>query len=72
LEPNLKDIGGVFEKSKDAKISIWVTADHRRIPVMIKSKVIVGSFVGELTDIVGGKPSDIESTIRLSGQSNPE
>ena len=48
VEPDLQHIGGVFEKSKDAKIKLWVTADHRRIPVKIKSKVVVGSFVGEL------------------------
>ena len=48
IEPDLKHVGGVFEKSKDAKIQIWITADKRRIPVKLKSKVIVGSFVGEL------------------------
>jgi len=48
VEPDLQHIGGVFEKSKDAKLKIWVTADKRRIPVKIKSKVIVGSFVAEL------------------------
>jgi len=48
IEPDLQHIGGVFEKSKDAKIKLWVTADDRRIPVKIKSKVVVGSFVGEL------------------------
>lgn len=48
LEPELKDIGGVFEKSENAKIKLWITTDKRRIPVKIKSKVVVGSFVGEL------------------------
>ena len=48
LEPNLKDVGGVFEKSKDATMVIWVTDDHRHIPVKMKSKVVVGSFVAEL------------------------
>ncbi len=48
VEPSLEHIGGVFKKSKDAKLQIWVTADARRIPVKIKSKVAVGSFVGEL------------------------
>ncbi len=48
LEPNLKEIGGVFDKSKNAKMVIWVTADHRHIPVKMKSKVAVGSFVAEL------------------------
>jgi hypothetical protein len=41
----------VFKKSKDAKLQIWVTADARRIPVKIKSKVAVGSFVGELMSV---------------------
>jgi hypothetical protein len=48
VEPELRHIGGVFEKSKDAKLKVWVTADERRMPVRIKSKVIVGSFVAEL------------------------
>jgi len=48
VEPDLEHLGGVFRKSKDAKLQIWVTADSRRIPLRIKSKVIVGSFVAEL------------------------
>jgi hypothetical protein len=48
MEPDLKEVGGVFKKSKNAKIRLWVTADNRRIPVKIKSKVVVGSFSGEL------------------------
>jgi len=55
IEPEIEHVGGVFEKSKDAKIQIWVTADHRRIPVKLKSKVVVGSFVGELVSAVGLK-----------------
>ena len=48
IEPEMKDIGGVFKKSKNAKLHIWITADSRRMLVKLKSKVIVGSFVGEL------------------------
>ncbi len=55
IEPEIEHIGGVFEKSKDAKIQLWVTADHRRIPVKIKSKVVVGSFTGELVSATGLK-----------------
>jgi len=51
VEPDLKDVGGVFEKDKNAKIKLWVTADERRMPVKIASKVSVGSFVGELISI---------------------
>ena len=48
VEPELKHIGGVFEKSKNAKLQIWVTADDLRIPLRVKSKVVVGHFVAEL------------------------
>lgn len=48
LEPELKDLIGVFRKSENATIKIWLTADKRKIPVRIKSKIVVGSFVGEL------------------------
>ena len=51
IEPDLEHVGGVFEKSKDAVIRIWVTADEKRIPVKIASKVAIGSFVGELVEI---------------------
>ncbi len=51
IEPDLKHVGGVFEKDRNAKIKLWVTADDRRIPVKIASKVAIGSFVGELMRI---------------------
>ena len=55
VEPDLEHIGGVFKQSKDAKLQIWVTADDRRIPVRIKSKVVVGSFVAELVSYEVGE-----------------
>ena len=58
IEPDLKHVGGVFEKSKDAKIRLWITADDRHIPVKIASKVSVGSFVGELVAIEKGDSKD--------------
>lgn len=48
MVPDLQHVGGVFKKSPKAKIELWVSADNRRIPVKLKSKVIVGSFTGEL------------------------
>jgi len=53
VEPELKHLRGVFEKSKDARLKVWVTADERRMPVKVKSKVIVGSFVAELVKAEG-------------------
>jgi len=48
--PDIRDLGGVFAKSPDAALLIWVTADERRLPVMVKSKVLVGYFTAELVD----------------------
>ncbi len=53
IEPELNHVGGVFRKSKKAKIKLWVTADSRRIPVRIESKVAVGTFSGELISAKG-------------------
>lgn len=51
VEPDLKDVGGVFKKSRDAKLQIWVSNDSRKLPVRIASKVIVGDFVADLVSI---------------------
>lgn len=51
VEPELEHIGGIFKKSADATLRIWVTADARRIPVRISSRVLVGSFHALLTSI---------------------
>jgi hypothetical protein len=51
VEPAMEQIGGVFQKSSGAKLQIWVTADERRLPVKIKSKVVVGSFSAELDSV---------------------
>jgi hypothetical protein len=53
VEPDLEQLGGIFEKSKNAKLQIWVTADGASIPVRVKSEVLVGSFVAELVSATG-------------------
>jgi hypothetical protein len=58
VEPELGGIGSVFEKSKDARLQIWVTADRRHIPVRISSKMAVGSFIAELTSYTEGKSEE--------------
>lgn len=50
VEPDLKDVRGVFEKSKKSKIRLWITNDDRRLLVKLKSKVAVGSFTGILVE----------------------
>lgn len=51
VEPDLSHVQNVFEKNPDALVQIWVTADERRLPVMFKSKITVGSFTSELVKI---------------------
>lgn len=51
--PEIEGVRGVFKKSKNARLKIWVTDDSRRIPVRIKSKVAVGSFVADLVGYEG-------------------
>jgi len=69
VEPDLEHIGGVFEKSRNARLQIWVTADKRRIPVLVKSEVAVGSFVAELVSAEGVGEHGARS--RLPGNGEP-
>jgi len=45
VEPIMAD-GGVFKK--DGKVQVWLTADSRKMPVMMKTKVYIGSITAEL------------------------
>lgn len=51
VEPDLEHVGGVFKKSKNAKLRVWVTADERRIPVKVASRVAVGNFYAVLEEL---------------------
>ncbi len=48
IEPELSHFDGVFKKSKNPVLKIWITADERKLPVKIECKVLVGSITGEL------------------------
>ncbi len=52
VAPDISHVGGVFKKSDNARIDLWLTADDRRIPVRVQSRVVVGSFIGELVSAV--------------------
>ena len=47
---DIKHLSGVFKKSTDAELIVWFSADQRRIPVKVRSKVKVGHFTLELVD----------------------
>jgi hypothetical protein len=53
LRPDLGFLGDTFKESKAPQLLLWVTADEKRIPVQIKSKVKVGYFIGELVKAEG-------------------
>ncbi|MDX1775733.1 MAG: DUF3108 domain-containing protein [Desulfobulbales bacterium] len=53
LEPDLKNVEGVFSKKQKAKIKLWVTADERRLLIKMKSRAKVGSFGAELVSVEG-------------------
>ena len=61
LEPDLKNMEGVFAKKQNAKIKIWITDDERRLLVQMKSKAIVGSFVAELVAVEEYSPVKVSS-----------
>jgi hypothetical protein len=54
VEPEIEGISGVFQKTKKSKMQIWVTDDKNRIPVRIKSKVTIGSFIADLVSYSQG------------------
>lgn len=47
---DVRHLSGVFRKSPDAELLVWFSADARRIPVRVRSKVVVGHFTLELVD----------------------
>ena len=47
---DISHLSGVFKKSKGAELYVWFSADERRIPVKVKSKVVVGFFSMTLRD----------------------
>lgn len=57
IEPEVNYFGGVFAKSEDPKVRLWLTADEHRIPARIEVKVVVGSIVAELIEAHFGKDS---------------
>lgn len=62
VEPEIEGVSGVFKKTSDSKLRIWVTDDKRRIPVKIKSKVTVGSFVADLVSYTPGSDDNCTSS----------
>ena len=51
LEPDIKDVGGVFKRSEGGRIRFYFSADEEKLPLRMESEVAVGSFWAELTEV---------------------
>jgi len=51
LVPQINHFSGVFKKSENPTVKLWITADDRKIPVRIKVKVFIGSVIFDLISI---------------------
>lgn len=49
VEPAIREGAGIFQAK--GKLWVWLTADDRKLPVLMKSKIAVGSIIAELTEI---------------------
>lgn len=56
VEPHMERVGTVFKTAPGAKLQVWITADERRIPVKVKSKVAIGHVTMELVRIEPSPP----------------
>ena len=63
IAPDIEGLGGVFRKSPGATLFIWVTDDEWRRPVMLRSKVSVGSFTARLVSWThsAGRPGGMDT-----------
>lgn len=53
IEPHLESVGVFNQKGR---LSVWITADERRMPVKLESKVVFGAFEAVLTDYEWSRP----------------
>ena len=49
--PEMKNLSGVFKKSPKGMLKVWYSCDEKRLPLLIKSKVVVGSFTAKLRKV---------------------
>ena len=57
VEPITQSVG-LFQH--EGQLKVWLTADRLRMPVLMKSKILVGSISAELTDYKLGDIGDLQ------------
>lgn len=58
--PWVTHFSGVFEKSDDPTVRVWISDDARRLPVRIRIRVVVGSIYFDLAGYTPGLPGEPE------------
>lgn len=51
ITPSIEHFSGVFSKSENPTVKVWVTADEKQIPVRVKIKVFIGSVIFDLASV---------------------
>jgi hypothetical protein len=69
VEPLLKT-AGLFKQ--EGRLTIWLTDDSRKMPVLMKSKVAVGSIVAELESFRLGRPVPVPAAADTTADPPPE
>jgi hypothetical protein len=54
LQSDMKDIEGLFEKSRDSRFTLWLSSDHTRMPLMINIDLFFGTVVCKLVSTTAG------------------
>jgi hypothetical protein len=53
LAPYVSHFSGVFKKSQNPTVRVWITDDEKKIPVRIQIKVVMGSIIFDLVSVKG-------------------
>jgi hypothetical protein len=56
VEPDVKDVGGVFRRARNSSLRFWISADAHRYPLRMESSVSVGRFWAELVEVRTAAP----------------
>jgi len=54
LQSDMKDIEGLFEKSRDSRFTLWLSTDHSRMPLMIHIDLFFGTVECKLVSTTAG------------------
>ena len=60
--PRVTHFSGVFKKSRNPRVRVWITDDDRRIPVRIRIQLALGRIYFDLNSYTPGALADVEPT----------